>query len=126
MGRSSAPPLRLVQVHCAPAACPAAMRHRPLQAPEPPDRALSPPLPRARRGTGRGAAYAAAINAAIEAHEVGRGAALGALLMEPVLQGAGGMLCVDPAFQRALAQVSLAAGRVSGRVCRCLYKRTRG
>jgi dethiobiotin synthetase/adenosylmethionine--8-amino-7-oxononanoate aminotransferase len=35
-----------------------------------------------------------------------RTARLGALLMEPLLQGAGGMLLVDPLFQKVLVQVS--------------------
>jgi adenosylmethionine-8-amino-7-oxononanoate aminotransferase len=35
------------------------------------------------------------------------GVKLGALLLEPVLQGAGGMLCVDPQFQRSLIQVGI-------------------
>jgi len=51
------------------------------------------------------AAYAAAIGAELDSHETATGATLGALLMEPVLQGAGGMLCVDPDFQRALVEV---------------------
>lgn len=41
---------------------------------------------------------AAASNAGAQAH-------LAALIIEPLLQGAGGMLMVDPAFQRALVQV---------------------
>ena len=64
------------------------------------------------RGSPLAAAYESAIDAAIDAHEAaGADGASGAdatrrriaaLLIEPVLQGAGGMLCVDPAFQRAL------------------------
>jgi dethiobiotin synthetase/adenosylmethionine--8-amino-7-oxononanoate aminotransferase len=77
------------------------------------------------RGTPLASAYAKAIDKAIDDHEKSAeadgsggsssssssGRRLGALLMEPVLQGAGGMLCVDPAFQRALVQVSQTADR---------------
>lgn len=44
---------------------------------------------------------AAVIDAALEAGD----SDLGALLIEPVLQGAGGMRLIDPAFQRALVSV---------------------
>lgn len=62
------------------------------------------------RGSSLGPLYSSAIAAAIDQHEAEAGGKLGALLMEPVLQGAGGMLCVDPAFQRALVQVGGAMG----------------
>jgi len=70
------------------------------------------------------AAYEAAISVAIDAHEgepaEGAGASpphrrrrrrvLSALLFEPVLMGAGGMLLVDPAWQAALVRASRARG----------------
>ena len=46
-----------------------------------------------------GRAYRASIDAAIDAHEASRAGRLGALLFEPVLQGAGGMRFIDPAWQ---------------------------
>jgi dethiobiotin synthetase/adenosylmethionine--8-amino-7-oxononanoate aminotransferase len=76
---------------------------------QPPPRARARPNP---RGTPLAGGYAAAIDAAIGCHEAAAGVRLGALLMEPVLQGAGGMLCVDPAFQRALVEVRGRAGGV--------------
>lgn len=51
----------------------------------------------------------------IDAHEAARpGVRLGALLMEPVLQGAGGMMLVDPLFQAAAAEVCLLQGSCNG------------
>jgi dethiobiotin synthetase/adenosylmethionine--8-amino-7-oxononanoate aminotransferase len=49
--------------------------------------------------------YQQHIEAALDAHEAGGSARLAALLMEPVLQGAGGMLLVDPLFQAVAVQV---------------------
>ena len=60
--------------------------------------------------------YRAAIEAALAPHSDGRveqpggTGALGACILEPALQGAGGMQLVDPAFQRALVQVCQARG----------------
>jgi hypothetical protein len=57
------------------------------------------------------ATYWQYVEAALDAHEAGsRGARLAACVMEPGLQGAGGMLLVDPLFQRILAQASLRPG----------------
>lgn len=54
------------------------------------------------------ARYEAAIGAAMSAHEASFEGKqqLGACILEPLLQGAGGMVCIDPAFQHALAKVS--------------------
>jgi dethiobiotin synthetase/adenosylmethionine--8-amino-7-oxononanoate aminotransferase len=60
------------------------------------------------------AAYEATIAAAIDAHEqlpdspAGKPRVLSALLFEPVLMGAGGMLLVDPAWQAALVRAARA------------------
>lgn len=35
------------------------------------------------------------------------GSVLGSLLLEPLVMGAGGMILVDPLFQRVLVQVNL-------------------
>lgn len=65
------------------------------------------------------AAHRAAIAAALDAHDAAAGArlaarpappALAACLLEPVVQGSGGMRLVDPAFQRALAAEARARG----------------
>lgn len=59
-------------------------------------------------------AYRAHIEAALEEHAVRRrqgGAALGACILEPVLQGAGGMRLVDPLFQRLIVQACRRAGQ---------------
>jgi len=77
-----------------------------------------PTQPR-NRGTPLSTAYTAAIDALIDQHEASGGSRLGALLMEPVLQGAGGMLCVDPAFQRALVQVRGCARGSAKWACCC-------
>ena len=58
-----------------------------------------------------GRTYEADIEAALERHEAsaaeaGRPARLAACIIEPLLQGAGGMVFVDPAFQRALVRIS--------------------
>lgn len=52
----------------------------------------------ARAGGAVGQKYRAAIDAALDAHEAA-GAVVGAALFEPVLQGAGGMRLIDPAWQ---------------------------
>lgn len=46
----------------------------------------------------------------MDEHERVTGAHIGALIMEPLLQGAGGMIMLDPLFQRVLAQVCRARG----------------
>lgn len=57
--------------------------------------------------------YRRHISACIDSHEsAGSGVRLGALLIEPVLQGAGGMLLVDPLFQSVMVQVREAAPTV--------------
>ena len=48
--------------------------------------------------------YRDAISKLTDEHEQG-GARLGACLIEPVMQGAGGMIFVDPLFQRVLLRV---------------------
>jgi len=45
------------------------------------------------------------IEQAVDGHEGRSGAHLAACLLEPVLQGAGGMVFVDPLFQRVLVAV---------------------
>jgi adenosylmethionine-8-amino-7-oxononanoate aminotransferase len=59
--------------------------------------------------------YRQHIEAAISTHEAAAGASsgskrLGALLVEPVLQGAGGMLLPDPLFQAEMVKVRLTKG----------------
>lgn len=54
--------------------------------------------------------YEQHVSSAISSHEAAAGVRLGALLIEPVLQGAGGMLLVDPLFQKVLVQVRLVWG----------------
>ncbi|KAK9827392.1 hypothetical protein WJX81_006165 [Elliptochloris bilobata] len=61
------------------------------------------------------AAYEAEIAAAMDAHvaagaAVGRPVRLAALVMEPLVQGAGGMVLIDPLWQRAAARVARARG----------------
>jgi hypothetical protein len=59
--------------------------------------------------------YSQHVQSMIDAHEAARpGVRLGALLMEPVLQGAGGMMLVDPLFQAAAAEVRLLQGSCNG------------
>lgn len=41
----------------------------------------------------------------MDAFETEEGAILGSLLLEPLVMGAGGMVFVDPLFQRVLVQV---------------------
>lgn len=41
----------------------------------------------------------------MDAYEAQDGAILGSLLLEPLVMGAGGMVFVDPLFQRILVQV---------------------
>ena len=55
----------------------------------------------------RSASYAAHVEAITKAiaDEEERGAHLGALLIEPVIHGSGGMVFIDPLFQRALVRV---------------------
>lgn len=43
----------------------------------------------------------------MDAFEAEDGAMLGSLLLEPIVMGAGGMVFVDPLFQRVLVQVPL-------------------
>lgn len=74
-----------------------------------PPHATHPPHPAARE-ISFGTFYASAIEAAIDKHEAEGHRKLAALLMEPVLQGVGGMLCVDPSFQRALVKVRHRSG----------------
>ncbi|KAF8054954.1 BIO3-BIO1 [Scenedesmus sp. PABB004] len=64
----------------------------------------------ARRGSRLACVYEGHIAAAAAAHEASTGAALGVLLLEPVLQGAGGMRLVDPLFQAAAVKVARARG----------------
>lgn len=42
----------------------------------------------------------------MDAFEAEQGAILGSLLLEPIVMGAGGMVFVDPLFQRVLVQVT--------------------
>ncbi|KAL0037506.1 hypothetical protein WJX77_000433 [Trebouxia sp. C0004] len=49
-------------------------------------------------------AYAAYIASHWQQYEAGRPVRIAACIMEPVLQGAGGMVMIDPAFQRAMVQ----------------------
>lgn len=42
----------------------------------------------------------------MDAFEAEEGALLGSLLLEPLVMGAGGMVFVDPLFQRVLVQVN--------------------
>ena len=41
----------------------------------------------------------------MDAFEAEEGALLGSLLLEPLVMGAGGMVFIDPLFQRVLVQV---------------------
>ena len=45
------------------------------------------------------------IRSEMDAFEAEEGALLGSLLLEPLVMGAGGMVFVDPLFQRVLVQV---------------------
>lgn len=56
------------------------------------------------------ATYEASIRAAISEHESKQGVTLGACLLEPGMQGAGGMLLIDPLFQRTLVTVRSSPG----------------
>ena len=49
--------------------------------------------------------YQRSVEQALQRHEAGNGVLVGACIIEPVLQGAGGMVFVDPLFQRAICQV---------------------
>jgi adenosylmethionine-8-amino-7-oxononanoate aminotransferase len=49
--------------------------------------------------------YRAVVQQAINAHEESSGADIAACLMEPMLQGAGGMLFIDPLYQRVMINV---------------------
>lgn len=59
----------------------------------------------ARRNSELARVYRSHIEDALDTHESRSGATVGALLMEPILQGAGGMRLVDPLFQWVLADV---------------------
>lgn len=60
--------------------------------------------------------YRRAVEAALDAHsdalagQPGGAGSVGACILEPAMQGAGGMQLVDPAFQRAMVQVCQARG----------------
>jgi adenosylmethionine-8-amino-7-oxononanoate aminotransferase len=62
--------------------------------------------------SGLQALYEAHITQQLQQHEARHGTRLGALLMEPLLQGAGGMLLVDPVFQAAAVKVSSAVAHM--------------
>ena len=60
--------------------------------------------------------YAACIEGAIAEHELAHpAAALGAAILEPVLQGAGGMRLIDPLFQREMVLACRWGARGGGR-----------
>ncbi len=63
-----------------------------------------------RDDTRLGAAYRAHVSAALVRASSDPLGAVGAAIVEPVLHGAGGMQCVDPQFQRALAAACRTAG----------------
>lgn len=46
----------------------------------------------------------------MDEHQAASRALIGALIMEPLLQGAGGMIMLDPLFQRVLAATCRARG----------------
>jgi bifunctional dethiobiotin synthetase / adenosylmethionine---8-amino-7-oxononanoate aminotransferase len=58
-----------------------------------------------RNGSDLAVAYEKAIQRHIHEHERTQGM-LGACLIEPIMQGAGGMVFVDPLFQMILVKVS--------------------
>jgi bifunctional dethiobiotin synthetase / adenosylmethionine---8-amino-7-oxononanoate aminotransferase len=63
-----------------------------------------------RRDTSKLAVYyEEAICTQIDEHERSQGL-LGACLIEPIMQGAGGMLFVDPLFQKTLVKVYISFG----------------
>ncbi|KAK8080436.1 hypothetical protein PG997_008254 [Apiospora hydei] len=59
---------------------------------------------RAREGRGEHLLYEAHVETVLR-HHLDKGRKFGALMMEPVVLGAGGMVLVDPLFQRALVNV---------------------
>ncbi|KAK7957929.1 Bifunctional dethiobiotin synthetase/7-8-diamino-pelargonic acid aminotransferase [Apiospora saccharicola] len=59
---------------------------------------------RKREGRGEHLIYEAHVESVLR-HHLDKGRRFGALLMEPVVLGAGGMVLVDPLFQRALVNV---------------------
>ncbi len=65
-----------------------------------------------RSSTPLASAYATFINTAINTHQATTGAHIGALIMEPILQGAGGMIMIDPLFQYQLVHVCRSRGVV--------------
>lgn len=67
----------------------------------------------AREARGEHRAYERYIEAVLRAH-VGAGRRFGALVMEPVVLGAGGMVLVDPLFQRALVATVRRLGNLFG------------
>lgn len=59
-----------------------------------------------RRSTALAAAYTTHVEHALNSHEAANvGGRVGACLLEPGMQGAGGMLMLDPLFQNVLARV---------------------
>eukprot|EP00903_Cladosiphon_okamuranus_P015221 g14067.t1 len=54
--------------------------------------------------------YRAHVRSTMDAFEAEEGALLGSLLLEPIVMGAGGMVFVDPLFQRVLVQECRARG----------------
>lgn len=58
-----------------------------------------------RAGSVEAQHYRAVIERALDMHAESTGAVVGACLMEPLLQGAGGMLLIDPLFQRVIVEV---------------------
>ncbi|WIA41460.1 hypothetical protein OEZ86_005037 [Tetradesmus obliquus] len=61
-----------------------------------------------RSSSGLRQLYEQHITQQLQQHEQQRGVRLGSLLIEPLLQGAGGMLLADPLFQATLVQVARA------------------
>jgi hypothetical protein len=58
-----------------------------------------------RLSTALAAMYTTHVENALDTHEAAKGARIGACLLEPGVQAAGGMLMLDPLFQKVLARV---------------------